>query len=154
MVRWKRVLLSLIMALLVAPTVFWLTSIAHAEFLTRQHGAEFANEYLQTGMIDENDFFRLLSYTDDTARVYYSFTNQEDDFGDILVFQKVDDTWILYSWYASWDSEGVAWPYLFHTPRGLFYLVLFGMAYLTLISFLLLRFARTRRYASLGKLRE
>ena len=37
------------------------------ELLTKLHGHEFSNGYLQTGMIDQCDYFRVLDYSARTA---------------------------------------------------------------------------------------
>ena len=93
----------------------WAASIFKCELLTKLHGSEISNGYLQTGMIDQCDYFRVLDYSARTAKVYY-VEKGKNGFGDIVLFSKKDNQWILSDWKTVWSGKGSAdgflWPYL------------------------------------------
>ena len=108
--RKKRILaIAVLLCLVLAVAVPY----GRAEYLTARHGAEFSQGYLQTGMVDAVDFWKVMAYRADAAQVYYSLP---DDGGGILLdFVRDGDGWSLQSWAAVWSSSGSAdgwiWPY-------------------------------------------
>ena len=67
--------------------LFWAGSIIRCEIITAQHGQEFENLYLQTRMIDENDYLKVMDYSNSTARVYYV---RKHSMGNLITFNKQD----------------------------------------------------------------
>ena len=64
---------------------------AKAEILTYQFGDEFAGLEKQTNMLTDTDYFKVLSYTDNRAEVFYVSGS-----GNLLTFQKnQSESWKL-----------------------------------------------------------
>lgn len=83
------------------------------EILTKQHGLEFETLYELTHMIDGIDYFKVMDYSDTSARVYYVGTNRST--GNFLRFVRKDGQWVLIGWDTIWSKSGSAddfiWPY-------------------------------------------
>ena len=86
-----------------------------AEFLTMKYGNEFENQYLQTGMMDGIEYFKLLNYIDDVyAEVFY--VAEEHSSGNCVTFYKRSyEEWEMIGWNTIWSKTGSAdgfmWPY-------------------------------------------
>lgn len=84
-----------------------------AELLTAQYGAYFADEYKQCGMIDEIAYFKVISYSDRSASVFYVLEGHSA--GVRMRFENADGEWLLAEWSTIWSASGSAdgfcWPY-------------------------------------------
>lgn len=73
----------------------------------------FQNEYQQTGMIDEIEYFRIISYSNEEASVFYVL--EDHSAGVVLSYRKEQGSWKLQRWEAIWSTTGSAdgfyWPY-------------------------------------------
>lgn len=93
------------------PILIWFLSFAKCEIDTILHGKEFEGEYNQTNMIGGNPKPKVLTYSDDEAKVYYV-----DELGGIILwFENIDGEWIMEEWDAVWakggSADGFMWPY-------------------------------------------
>ncbi len=86
---------------------------AKAELLTRRHGQEFEGLYKLTGMISEIEYFKVISYTETQARVFY--VSQDHAAGNLLTFSSRNNEWVLEEWETVWSTSGSAgrfmWPF-------------------------------------------
>ena len=82
-----------------------------AAYLTLLHGEEFEGLELQTHMLNEARYFRVLEYSENEATVFYV-----SDTGDLITFVKNEsDQWTIQCWKTIWSTTGSAdefyWPY-------------------------------------------
>ena len=86
---------------------------AKAELLTAWHGEEFAQEYKQSGMIDQIEYFKITSYNNEDACVFYVTDTHSS--GVRMNFSGGSGNWKLSNWSAVWSANGSAdgfcWPY-------------------------------------------
>lgn len=108
--------LKIILLLIIAcPILFWGASYARCELLTYQHGQEFETLYKANNMIGEQEYLKVLDYSDASARIYYVSINGYG--GNILKFVKNDGKWVYDSWervvWSKYGSaDGFVWPYI------------------------------------------
>lgn len=104
---------KMVIAIVACLCLFWVGSILKCEILTLQYGKQFDGLYEQTRMIDEVDYWKVMEYSDSTARVYY-VTKQV--FGNIVTFEKQNGQWQMKVWECVWSHYGSAsdfiWPYV------------------------------------------
>lgn len=98
--------------LLLFPIFIWLMSLAKCEIATLLYGEEFEGEFDQTNMIAGNPEPKVLKYSNQEATIYYV----DDSGGDIIIFEKVNDEWIMKEWARTvWakggSADGFVWPY-------------------------------------------
>lgn len=105
--------LVIILISLACPILIWGASLIKCEVLTYQHGEEFMTLYQQTNMLEDQKYYKVLDYSDATARVYYVSVNRA---GNVLSFTKKNGSWELDKWETVWSKSGSAdgfiWPYL------------------------------------------
>ena len=82
-----------------------------AEILTMKYGDEFDGLQKQTNMRSNAEYYRVLSYSHDTAKVFYVSGS-----GDLLTFKKdATGAWKYSEWKTIWSNSGSAsefmWPY-------------------------------------------
>ena len=83
-----------------------------AEVLTFQHGSEFEGLEQQTHMLAEACYYKVLSYSENTATVFYV-----SDTGDLLTFGRDNEgNWQYTDWVTIWSDAGGSadefyWPY-------------------------------------------
>ncbi len=82
-----------------------------AEFLTLKYGNEFNDLQKQTNMLTDADYHKVISYSKDTAKVFYVSGS-----GDLMIFKKDSNgNWKLSNWETVWSDSGSAsgfmWPY-------------------------------------------
>ena len=87
------------------------TPYLKVEFLTMKYGKEFYNLQKQTNMLLESEYYKVISYSKDLAKVFYV-----SDTGDLLTFEKdSSDKWECVEWKTVWSESGSAsefiWPY-------------------------------------------
>ena len=100
--------------ILIVCTVFLLVLFfpyIKAEILTLKYGNEFYDLQKQTNILTDAEYYKVISYSKDTAKVFYV-----SDSGDLLTFKKNDDgCWELSGWKTIWSTSGSAsefmWPY-------------------------------------------
>lgn len=82
-----------------------------AEILTTRHGEEFLGLEQQTNMLEEAKYHKVISYSKDTAEVFYVTKNS----GNLIEFSLKDGKWELDEWKTIWSKSGSAsgfmWPY-------------------------------------------
>lgn len=100
----------IICLLIICFVSFWLCSLLICEINTYKHSEEFRN----IGNIeDQNGNIKVLSYTDNFARVYWT----SDYNGNIFTYKKYNNKWNFENWERTvWSSSGSAdgfvWPYI------------------------------------------
>lgn len=82
-----------------------------AEVLTVRYGKEFAGLQKQTNMLSESKYYKVISYSYDSAEVFYV-----SDSGNLLTFKKDSNgEWKYSKWKTIWSTSGSAsefmWPY-------------------------------------------
>lgn len=82
-----------------------------AEILTKKYGNEFDGLQKQTNMLSDTEYYRVISYSHDAAKVFYV-----SDSGDLLTFKKdATGAWKYSEWKTIWSNSGSAsefmWPY-------------------------------------------
>lgn len=82
-----------------------------AEYLTARYGDQFEGLEKQTNMLDGATYFKVLSYSEAQAKVFYV-----SDSGDVITFAKNQEgQWTIQNWYTVWSNTGSAdsfyWPY-------------------------------------------
>lgn len=101
--------------------IVWGISLAKCELLTLKHGSEFAEIYKENTMLSEQQYWKVLGYSDQIARVYYVGMNHSS--ANILTFQNMDGQWRYDGeWETIWSTSGSAsqsiWPYWWHFIYG------------------------------------
>lgn len=95
-------------------------AILKCEYLTAQHGHEFDLAAIpeENTMLSEPVWFRILSYNDEFAEIYY--ISEDFRLGSIVSFNKVDGEWkydgcadTRWTLLGGTADENV-WPYLWH----------------------------------------
>lgn len=84
------------------------------EFLTALHGNEFAKGYLQTRMIDNIAYLKVMTYSEHEAKVYY--VEEGKTAGHTMTFARNGThDWEYIRWETVWSTSGSAsgfiWPY-------------------------------------------
>jgi len=109
----KKILIKVLYIFLLLILVFWIISFCRCELLTLRYKDEFADLYLQTGIISQIDRVKVISYSVNNAQVYYSSKNGS---GNLLFFKKQSGEWTLERWETIWSKSGSAdgfiWPYM------------------------------------------
>jgi len=101
--------------------LIWGFSLARCEILTLLHGEEFADAYKENTMLGEQEYWKILDYSETHARVYYVSKNYQD--ADILSFKQENGKWKYDKWEDTvWSKSGsaseVIWPYWWHFIYG------------------------------------
>ena len=103
--------------------IIWGIPMLKCEYLTLQHGHEFDLSAVleENTMLSEPDWFRILSYNDEYAEIYY--ISEDFRLGSVLGFKKVQGKWKYDSWLACvWIALGGhadddVWPYFWHNTK-------------------------------------
>lgn len=103
--------------------IIWGIPMIKCEYLTLQHGHEFDLSAVpeENTMLSEPDWFRILSYNDEYAEIYY--ISEDFRLGSVLGFKKVQGKWKYDSWLACvWTALGGnadddVWPYFWHNTK-------------------------------------
>ncbi len=104
----------------------WVGSLIKCEVLTHKHYDEFKDAYKQNTMLDDMEYFKVLSYspyrTYDFAQVYY--VSKGNTAGNVLTFKFNHDAelWEEISCSTIWSTTGsaseVIYPYWWHFIYG------------------------------------
>lgn len=99
----------------------WCAGLIRCEVLTYLHYDEFKEAYKQNTMLpDTMASFKVLDYSDVSARVYY--LGEGHSGGDILEFELHNGIWQESHWKTVWSSSGsasgIVWPYWWHFIYG------------------------------------
>lgn len=91
--------------------IFWIASIVKCEIVTNQHG----DEFLRFEEVSTASKFKILTYTDDFARIYCVNFNKSN--GSVHNFVRQNDSWKYNAWEdGGWSKSGSAdgfiWPYI------------------------------------------
>ncbi len=101
---------KLALIFIVLMVAVFLLPYIRAEVLTNLHGHETELLYEQTGIIDSNNYQKILRYSDDEAKVLYATADAISE----CEFLKKDDSWILESWRCisskSGSAGGISYP--------------------------------------------
>ena len=92
------VIVALILIILV-PYIF-------VEGNTLLFGSEFKNQYKQTNMIDDIEYYKVFYNTNKTAKVYYVESDHEA--GHFIWFKKEKSKWKMTKWTTVWSQYGSA----------------------------------------------
>ena len=115
--------LKIILIITLIFLVVWGSSILKCEYLTSQHSHEFDLAAIpeEDTMLSKPDWFRIISYNDEYAEIYY--ISESFRLGSILSFNKVDGKW-KYDGYANtrWtllggSADEIVWPYFWHKDK-------------------------------------
>lgn len=82
-----------------------------AEYLTARFGNQFYGLEQDTRMLDPAKYYKVISYSENYAKVYYV----SDYSRDLILFEKENGQWVRYEWRTVWSKTGSAdeffWPY-------------------------------------------
>lgn len=109
MIKIKKSILIIIVC--VAFLLLLFSPYIKAEILTVKYGDEFDGLQKQTNMLSDAEYYRVVSYSLDTAKVFYVSNS-----GDLLTFKKDSaGAWKYSGWKTIWSDSGSAsefiWPY-------------------------------------------
>jgi hypothetical protein len=96
----------------------WGISLLWIESISLIYGHEFLNQALfeEYIMIKDYDYFKVLSYSKDEARIYY--ISGDKTIGSIVTYKKENGEWSYKKWDVVWSISGTAdsviWPYWLH----------------------------------------
>ncbi len=115
-----KILGKLLSSLLCLFLVFWIGTLIKCDVLTLLHHNEFKNIYTEKYGL-ETDYFKVLEYQDDYARVYYVTVG--NTLGEVLTLKKNNGNWVVSSCKTIWSGTGgsaseVIWPYWWHFIYG------------------------------------
>ena len=83
------------------------------EILTVKYGKQFAQEYRQSGLIENIEYYKVFSYDEHYAQVYY--VEEGHSTRNFMVFARKGQEWKLESWQCLWSASGSAddfvWPF-------------------------------------------
>jgi hypothetical protein len=116
----KKILIILLIPMMCF-LLIWGISLARCEIFTLMHGQEFAELYKENTMLGEQEYWRVLDYSETYARVYYVGIKHSG--ANILSFVKKNDQWKYDKWESTvWSKGGsasdVIWPYWWHFIYG------------------------------------
>lgn len=104
-----------ISALVIAIVFAWTFSVLKCEYFTWKYGTEFIDLDNQIHMIDDIEKVKILDYSDSRAEVYYIDNGGLS--GDVVVYEKMNDSWQYVHWKTVWSrlgsADGYQWPYIF-----------------------------------------
>ena len=113
-------LLSFILIIVIVFLLIWLFSLAKCLLLTSLFSDSFESFYANNPMLREPGFVRVLRCNKSNAAVYY--ISQGKTSGNILLFEKTDNTWVEAGWNTIWSDTGsassIVWPYWWHFIYG------------------------------------
>lgn len=96
--------------------LIWGVSLAKCEIFTWIHGNEFAETDKLNTILGDIEYWKVIDYSENQARVYYVSINYSG--GDILTFVKENGVWKYSNWDTVWSTSGnadkVIWPYWWH----------------------------------------
>ena len=88
MKKIKKLIRKLILISISAIFAIWLISMFKSDIHTKLHSDEFEN--IQSNGVTLGDNLKIINYTDDYAKVYYTGNRY-----DLLTFSKLGDKWIV-----------------------------------------------------------
>lgn len=86
--------------------LFIITPYIFVEINTLRYGEAFEEEYKQTGMIDSMAYFKVFSFSQHEAKIYY--VEEGHDAGHFVWFEQKDEQWIMKKWETVWSEYGSA----------------------------------------------
>lgn len=108
--------------ILVIIFIVWGIPMIKCEYLTARHGSEFDFEAVleENTMISEPEWFKVISYNNEFAKIYY--IDKNFSLGTLLTFKDVQGTWVYDSWDTVWTARGGnadndVWPYFWHNTK-------------------------------------
>lgn len=110
MKKKKRILMIILLCAFLAVIVPYI----RVEVLTWQHKLEFCTLYNSNRMLKDIEYFKIMSYSKESAEVYYVSRGKKAGF--LYKFIQSDEGgWQLEGWDVVWSSSGSAdnfiWPY-------------------------------------------
>lgn len=117
----KKKVTKILTVILCVPIAVWLISLAKCEVLTVLHENEFFQFYQGEDMLADIKYLKILSYSDDLARIYCVTKNNLN--ANVFEFIQEDNVWKFNKWETTvWSSSGsasgVIWPYWWHFIYG------------------------------------
>lgn len=119
-----RFLKCLILIILTVFIILWVSCIVRCEILTLIYGDEIIDKYKNKDeinyWIDGYDWAKIISYSEDSAVVYYINGNSVSKIGSIVQYVKNDELWLpKYDyvetlWSTSGNASDIVWPYWHH----------------------------------------
>ena len=116
----KKALLIIVIVAIMIPTAFWASALIKCEMLTQKYYDDFKQAYTQNTMLEEMEYFKVLSCDENTAEVYYVSKDMTD--ANVLTFKNNNGVWQQISWETIWSASGsasgVIYPYWWHFIYG------------------------------------
>lgn len=109
-----RILICVLASFLILVLLVWLGFIANCEVLTAKYGFLFKDRYQSDTMLSGIDSFKVLSFDDKHATVYY--VSEGRGSGNIVEYSMENGVWESQGWKTIWSASGSAdgfiWPYI------------------------------------------
>ena len=106
MKKLKKIIVVLIILIIIVPYLY-------VEINTLIWGNEFENEYKQTNMISEIEYYKVFYVIKNKAKVYYVDKGHEG--GHYVWFEKEKSDWRMLHWDTVWSeygsASGVTYPF-------------------------------------------
>lgn len=116
----RKKFLFFIIAIILVPTLVWVSSLIKCETLTQKYYDDFENAYTQNSMLGEMEYFKVLRCDGNTADVYYVSKGMTG--ANVLSFENKNGIWTETNWNAIWSDSGsaseVIYPYWWHFIYG------------------------------------
>ncbi len=103
----KKIILGVIIGILLIVLVPYIKN----DILTFKYGEMFKNGYKETGMIDVVDYYKVFSYSENEAKVFYVCDGHET--GNFIYFKKVNGKWKMKDYDCIWSKTGSASGFTF-----------------------------------------
>ena len=100
--------------------MIWFFTYMKNEFLTWHYGKEFIGLHKSSNMVDNVDYLKVISYSENSACIYYVGSS-----GDVFTFTKNNNEWEMLTWNTIWSKTGSAdgfiYPYFWHSIEGIYF---------------------------------
>ena len=115
-----RIIPKILMIIAISFMLIWIFSLIKCEVLTYKYHDDFEYAYQENDMLGNMEYFKVLSVSKDTARVYYVSENMSS--AHVLYFENIDRQWKEVEWHTVWaksgSASGVIFPYWWHFIYG------------------------------------
>lgn len=97
---------KIVIAIIIIIFTLIILPYAYVEITTALYGKQFAEEYKQTSMISSVEYYKVFSYNNQRAKVYY--VERDPTITYFVYFEKDGSKWKMTSWDTVWSDFGSA----------------------------------------------
>lgn len=110
----KKVIFFIVLLLL----IIWVSEIIKNEVYTIKYGEQFENIPALTENVGPCEYFKVIDYRGDAARLYYITSYEPNPTGNVVILEYYDGSWHYVGQHTVWSTMGSAdeaiWPYWWH----------------------------------------